>query len=230
VLEAQHAITADPSSLSRFLCKAGFSYKKTLLASERARADVARVRDVWIARRLPIMRTMPHRLIFIDETSTSTKLARLRGRSPIGERLPGAVPFGHWQSQTFIAALRCSGLTAPWLIEGTMDRIAFDLYIETQLAPTLHPGEVVILDNLKVHASGKAAAMLKARGAWFLFLPAYSPDLNPIEMAFAKLKAHLRAAGARTWDALWRAVGDICSLFEPHECWNFLKHAGYAPD
>jgi transposase len=185
---------------------------------------------VWIAKRLPIMQTMPHRLVFIDETSTSTKLTRLRGRSRIGERLPGSAPFGHWQSQTFIAALPCNGLTAPWLIEGAMDRIAFDLYIETQLAPTLEAGEVVILDNLKVHASEKAAAALKARGAWFLFLPPYSPDLNPIEMAFAKLKAHLRAAGARTWDALWRAVGDICSLFEPHECWSFLSHAGYAPD
>ena len=96
-----------------------------------------------------------------------------------------------------------------------MDRTAFDIYIETQLAPTLQAGDVVILDNLKVHESAKAAAALKARGAWFLFLPAYSPDLNPIEMAFAKLKAHLRAARARTYDALWRAVGDICSLFDP---------------
>ena len=164
------------------------------------------------------MRAMPHRLVFIDETSTSTKLTRLRGRAPIGERLPGAVP------------LRCSGLTAPWLIEGAMDRTAFDLYIETQLAPCLHRGDVVILDNLKVHDSARAAAALRARGAWFLFLPAYSPDLNPIEMAFAKLKAHLRAAGARTYDTLWRAVGDICSLFQPRECWNFLRHAGYASD
>lgn len=201
-----------------------------MLASERARSDVTRERNTWIGKRLPIMRGMPHRLVFIDETSTSTKLTRLRGRSPRGERLPGAVPFGHWQSQTFIAALRSSGLTAPWLIDGAIDRTAFDLYVETQLAPTLQPGEVVILDNLKVHASARAAAALRARGAWFLFLPPYSPDLNPIEMAFAKLKAHLRAAGARTYQALWRAVGDICSLFDPRECWNFLKHAGYASD
>jgi transposase len=185
---------------------------------------------VWIHKRQPIMRAMPHRLAFIDETSTSTKLTRLRGRAPKGERLPGAAPFGHWHTQTFIAALRCHGLTAPWLIEGAMDRDAFDIYIETQLAPTLQAGDVVILDNLKVHESAKAAAALKARGAWFLFLPAYSPDLNPIEMAFAKLKAHLRAARARTYDALWRAVGDICSLFDPRECWNFLRHAGYASD
>jgi transposase len=185
---------------------------------------------VWIHKRQPIMRGMPHRLAFIDETSTNTKLTRLRGRAPKGERLPGAAPFGHWHTQTFIAALRCHGLTAPWLIEGALDRDAFDVYIATQLAPTLQAGDVVILDNLKVHSSAKAAAALKARGAWFLFLPAYSPDLNPIEMAFAKLKANLRAARARTYDALWRAVGDICGLFQPRECWNFLKHAGYASD
>lgn len=169
------------------------------------------------------MRAMSHRLVFIDETSTSTKMTRLRGRAPIGERLPGAVPFGHWLSQTFIAGLRCNGLTAPWLIEGAMDRTAFDLYIETQLAPTLQPGDVVILDNLNVHNSQRAADALRERGAWFLFLPKYSPDLNPIEMAFSKLKAHLRKAAARTVDALWRAVGEICRLFTPEECWNFFK-------
>ena len=111
------------------------------------------------------MRGIPHRLVFIDETSTSTKMTRLRGRAPAGERLPGTVPFGHWLTQTFIADLRCNGLIAPWLIEGAMDRVAFDLYIETQLAPTLQPGDVVILDNLKVHASTKAAAALEAQGA-----------------------------------------------------------------
>src|SRR3990172_637172 len=195
-----------------FCARPGSAIKKTLLAKERARSDVAKARNTWIDRRQPIMRAMPHRLVFIDETSTNTKLTRLRGRAPKGERLPGAAPFGHWQSQTFIAALRCNGLTAPWLVDGALDRAGFDPYIETQLAPTLQAGEVVMLDNLKVHASAKAADVLKARGAWFLFLPAYSPDLNPIEMAFAKLKAHRRAAGARTYDALWRAVGNICSL------------------
>lgn len=174
------------------------------------------------------MREMAHRLVFIDETSTTTKLTRLRGRSLKGERLNGAVPHGVWKSQTFIAGLRCGGLTAPWIIPGAMDRAAFDIYIETQLAPTLSPGDIVILDNLKVHDSAKARAALAERGAWFLFLPSYSPDLNPIEMAFSKLKAHLRAAGARSYDALWRAVGNICDLFEPRECWNFFRHAGYA--
>jgi transposase len=129
-----------------------------------------------------------------------------------------------------LAGLRCHELSAPWVIDGPITRLAFEAYIETQLAPTLQKGDVVILDNLAVHKSEKAAQCLKQRGAWFLFLPPYSPDMNPIEQAFAKIKAHLRKAEARTFDALWRALGDICDLFEPQECWNFLKAAGYAPD
>lgn len=174
------------------------------------------------------MRCQPGRLVFIDETSVNTKMTPLRGRSLKGQRLKAKAPFGHWGTQTFIAALRCDGLTAPWIIDKAMNRAAFDTYIETQLAPTLEKGDVVILDNLAVHKSAKAAAVLKERGAWFLFLPPYSPDLNPIEMAFAKLKALLRKAKARTFDALWRAIGDVCNLFSPVECWNFLKAAGYA--
>lgn len=111
-----------------------------------------------------------------------------------------------------------------------MNRATFDTYIETQLAPTLKKGDIVILDNLAVHKSAKAAEILKQKGAWFLFLPPYSPDLIPIEMAFTKLKAHLRKAGARTFDELWRAVGNICDIFSPDECWNFLKKAKYAYD
>jgi transposase len=176
------------------------------------------------------MRQEPHRLVFIDETGTTTKMTRLRGRSKRGERLHATAPFGHWGTQTFIAALRSDGLAAPWVLNGPMNREAFDLYVETQLAPTLHQGDVVILDNLAAHKSERAAKALKARRAWFLFLPPYSPDLNPIEMAFSKLKAHLRKAGARTIDALWRAVGDICDLFSADECWNYLNAAGYAPD
>ena len=201
-----------------------------LMASERARAAVRKERHVWIRRRQPLMRLQPNRLVFIDETSTNTKMVRLRGRALKGTRLPGSAPFGHWQSQTFIAGLRCHGLTAPWVIEGAMDRKAFDLYVETQLAPTLSRGDVVIADNLAAHKSPYADRCLKERGAWFLFLPAYSPDLNPIEMAFAKLKAHLRKAAARTYDDLWQAIGNVCELFEATECWNFFKAAGYAYD
>lgn len=171
-----------------------------------------------------------HRLIFIDETGTTTKMTRLRGRAHVGVRLKAKAPFGHWGTQTFIAGLRCDGLIAPWVVDKPMNRAAFETYIETQLAPIVKPGDVVILDNLASHKSEKAAAILKDRGAWFLFLPPYSPDLNPIEMAFAKLKAHLRRVGARTIDALWKAVGDICALYTTEECRNYFTAAGYAPN
>jgi len=169
-------------------------------------------------------------LVFIDETATTTKMTRLRGRARRGQRLRAHAPFGHWKTQTFVAALRCDGLSVPWIIDGAMNRKIFETYVETQLAPTLQPGDVVILDNLASHKSEKAKAVLKRRGAWFLFLPPYSPDLNPIEMAFAKLKAHLRRIKARTIDALWKAVGSICDLYSPEECWNYLKEAGYVAD
>ena len=155
-------------------------------------------------------------------------MTRLRGRSRKGQRLRASAPFGHWKTHTFLAGLRCHELSAPWIIDGPITRLAFETYIETQLAPSLRQGDVVILDNLAAHKSEKAAQCLKRQGDWFLFLPPYSPNLNPIEQAFAKIKAHLRKAEARTVDALWRAPGDICNLFEPDECWNYLRAAGYA--
>lgn len=229
-LEAECGIVAHPASLSRLLRAAGFTVKKTLLADETARADVAERRRSWKRGRQPRMREEPHRLVFVDETATTTKMTRLRGRARRGERLRARAPFGHWRTQTFIAALRHDRLTAPWIIDAPMNRAIFEAYVETQLAPTLKPGDVVILDNLASHKSEKAKAILKDRGAWFLFLPPYSPDLNPIEMAFSKLKAHLRRTKARTIDALCHAVGDICDLYTPDECWNYLKTAGYASD
>jgi transposase len=224
----KHGIVAAPAMLSRFLCRHGFSYKKSQMAAECA--DMREERRVWHAHRQPRMREQPYRLVFLDETYVNTKMTRLRGRSRTGQRLRTSAPFGHWTTHTFLAGLGCHELSAPWIIDGPITRSAFDTYVETQLAPTLAKGDVVILDNLAVHKSEKAADCLKQRGAWFLFLPAYSPDLNPMEQAFAKIKAHLRAAEARTFDALWRALGDICDLFEPHECWNFLRAAGYASD
>lgn len=176
------------------------------------------------------MREQTHRLVFIDETATTTKMTRLRGRALNGQRLRGRAPFGHWKTQTFIAGLRCDALTAPWIIDRPMTKEIFEVYVETQLAPTLEAGDVVILDNLPSHKSDKAKAILKERGAWFLFLPPYSPDLNPIEMAFSKLKAHLRRIGARTIDDLWRAVGSICDLYSPDECRNYFAAAGYGSD
>lgn len=152
----------------------------------------------------------------------------LRGRAPVGERLYGTAPFGKWGTQTFVAGLTQDALIAPWVINGAMNRAAFDAYVETQLAPVLDPGTVVILDNLSTHKSPRAVEAMRKRNGWFLFLPAYSPNLNPIKMAFSKLKAHLRRIGARTFDALFEPLADICDLFDPDECWNFLKAAGYA--
>jgi len=208
----------------------GSRLKKSLLAAEQERADVKAARADWKHYRQPAMQAQPGRLVFIDETAVKTNMCRLRGRSLCGTRLKASAPFGKWGTQTFIAGLRCGALTAPWIIEGAMNRAAFDIYVETQLAPTLAPGDVVILDNLSVHHSQRAADALAARGAWFLFLPKYSPDLNPIEMAFSKLKAHLRAAAARTFEDLTNAIGDICALFTPNECWNFFKAANYVAE
>ena len=173
------------------------------------------------------MRKALDRLAFIDETSLNTKLVKTTGWAPVGERLIGHAPFGHWHTQTFIAALRHDGLTAPWIFQGAINRTLFDAYVETQLAPTLKQGDVVILDNLSSHKSTHAAEVLKSVGAWFLFLPPYSPDLNPIEMAFAKLKTLIRKSAARTYDALWKAVGSVCDLFSDEECYNYFKAAGY---
>ena len=168
--------------------------------------------------------------MFIDETAVSTRMARLRGRALRGLRLKAKAPFAKWGTQTFIAGLRADGLTAPWVISGAMNRIAFDLYVQTQLVPTLRPGDIVVLDNLSVHKSTQANAAVRACGARMLFLPQYSPDLNPIEMAFAKLKAHLRAAAARTPETLITALGRLCRLFPPAECENYFKAAGYASE
>ena len=170
------------------------------------------------------------RLVFLDKTWLKTNMIKTTGWAPVGERLVDHAPFGHWNTQTFIAALRNDRLDAPWVMPGAIDAELFATYIETQLVPTLSPGDVVILDNLSSHKSPRAAAALREIGAWFLFLPPYSPDLNPIEMAFSKLKALIRKAAARTYDDLWHAVGRVCDLFSQTECENYLIAAGYEAD
>lgn len=201
--------------------------KKDLRASEQKRLDVAKDRAIWKTRRQPFMRDHLERLVFIDETALKTNMTKAAGWAPQGTRLIDHAPGGHWNTQTFIAGLRHDRIDATGIISGPMDKEMFDLYVEGILAPTLRPGDVVILDNLPVHRSTVAANILKEIGAWFLFLPKYSPDLNPIEMAFSKLKAHLRRIGARTFDQLIEAIGEICDLFTPDECWNFFKASGY---
>ena len=175
----------------------------------------------------------PERLIFIDETWLNTKMARLRGclrgRSPRGERFRASLPHGHWKTTTFVAGLRLSGIDAPMVIDGPINGDAFRAYVERVLAPTLHPGDVVIMDNLGSHKGAAVRQAIEAAGAELRFLPPYSPDFNPIEMAFAKLKAHLRKAAARTRDALWDAVGNALDAFTPLECANYFTAAGYEP-
>jgi transposase len=210
-----------------FCCATGSAIKKTALASETLRPHVQAAREEWKDKRQKRMAEAPGRLVFVDETWTKTNMARQRGRSRRGERLKALVPFGHWHTQTFIAGLRCHELTAPWVIDGPIDRLMFEAWVETQLAKTLIPGDIVILDNLSAHKSKKAEEIIKAKGAWLLFLPPYSPDLNPIEMAFSKLKAHLRKIAARTINDLMNAVGQICDLFSPEECRNYFREAGY---
>jgi transposase len=173
------------------------------------------------------MRLEPQRLVFLDETGTTTKMTRPRGRCLRGKRLRSKAPFGHWKTQTFVAGLRCDALTAPFVIDAPMDRRIFETYVETQLVPTLEKGDIVIMDNLPAHKSPVAQKAILDRGARVLFLPPYSPDLNPIEMAFSKLKAHLRARAVRTIDELWKAIGQICDLFQPEECKNYFIAAGY---
>jgi transposase len=154
-------------------------------------------------------------------------MAPLRGWGPSGQRLQASVPFGHWKTMTFIAALRHDRISAPWVIDGPINGELFTLYVEKVLAPTLAKGEVVILDNLGSHKGKPARNAIRARGAHLLFLPPYSPDLNPIEQVFAKLKHLMRAAEPRDIEATWRKVGELLDLFSEEECGNYLKNSGY---
>ena len=165
--------------------------------------------------------------MFIDETGASTKLARLRGRAPRGERCRAAVPHGHWKTTTFTAGLRIDGLAAPWLLDGAMDGEAFLIYVRRVLVPELKRGDVVIMDNLPAHRVAGVREAIEAAGARLLYLPPYSPDFNPIEQAFAKLKALLRKAAARTIPDLWTAVAEALAAFQPNECKNYFEAAGY---
>jgi transposase len=167
------------------------------------------------------------RFVFLDETGTATNMGRRYGRSPCGERLVAAVPQGHWKTTTFIAGLKQSGIVAPLVFGGPMTGPAFRAYVEQFLAPALEPGDVVVLDNLAAHKVDGVRQAIAAAGASLLYLPPYSPDLNPIEQLFAKLKALLRKAAARTRDELWQAIGRLLASVSSGECANYLDHCGY---
>jgi transposase len=165
--------------------------------------------------------------VFLDETGTTTAMTRLSGWGPRGERLVDAAPAGHWKTTTVVAGLRHDGLIAPCVLDGAMTGEVFRAYVEQMLAPALSPGDVVVLDNLPAHKVAGVQAAIHAVGASLLFLPPYSPDLNPIEQLFAKLKALLRKAGARTRDELWNTIGSLLDAFASAECQNYILNSGY---
>jgi transposase len=194
------------------------------LPAEQDRPQIARKRLRWQARQGKID---AKRLVFIDETWAKTNMAPLRGWSLRGKRLNAKVPFGHWKTMTFMAALRHDRIDAPWVVNGPINGDSFQTYIETQLVPTLSKGDVVIMDNLSSHKRPATRAAIRAVGARLLFLPAYSPDLNPIEQVFSKLKHLLRKACERTVETTWKRIGTILGQFPAKECENYLINSGY---
>ena len=207
----------------RFFAHEGITFKKSLHA-EQDRADVARRRARW---KMHQGRLDPRRLVVIDETWAKTNMTRRHGRCRRGARLVAKVPHGRWRTLTFLAALRCDRIAAPCVIDGPINGTSFRAYIEQFPVPTLSAGDIVIMDNLGSHKGHAVRQLIRAAGAKF-FLPRYSPDLNPIEQVFPKLKTLLRKADPRTTDSTWRQIGVLLDRFTPEECANYLVNAGYA--
>jgi transposase len=198
--------------------------KKSLHADEQTRPDVAQRRQAWQASQPD---TPAEQLIFLDETWASTDMTPTRGRAPIGKRCLGRAPYGHWKTTTFVCALRTTGLVAPLVLDGPINGQTFRAWVEQMLVPTLRPGDVVVLDNLGSHKVSGIAEAIQAAGAQLRYLPPYSPDFNPIEQVFAKLKTLLRKAATRTVETLWDAIGNLLDRFPSHECERYICHAGY---
>lgn len=196
-----------------------------LRAAEQDRQDVKRRRRQWIAYQAKVD---PKRLVFIDETWTRTNMAPKRGWAKRGTRLIGKAPHGRWHTQTFLAALRHDRIEAPCVFDGPINGELFRAYVEHVLVPTLRDGDIVVLDNLGSHKSKAVRRLIRQAGAKLFFLPRYSPDLNPIEQVFAKLKHLLRRAAARTNEAVWKTIGSLLETFSPEECANYLRNSGYA--
>jgi len=193
-------------------------------AAEQQRPDVQASRAAWVEKQ-PAWD--PGHLVFLDESGARTNLVRQYGRSLRGRRLVHYAPHGHWKTTTLVVALRERGLTAPMVLDGAMNGKAFLAYVQQVLVPTLQPDDVVILDNLSSHKSAGVRQAIEQTGARLVYLPPYSPDLNPIELAFSKLKWLLRSAAERTVDALWNRIGQLLDAFSPAQCRNYFKHCGY---
>jgi transposase len=222
---AERGIQVSCFAVWHFFAHEGISFKKSLHASEQDRPDVARRRAQWKRYQ---GRIDPGRLVFIDETWAKTNMTRRYGRCRRGERLVAKVPHGRWRTLTFLAALRTDRITAPWVLDGPINGECFQTYVEQVLLPTLTPGDIVIIDNLGSHKGATIRRTLRAVGVKLFFLPPYSPDLNPIEQVFAKLKTLLRKAAERSVEATWKRIGQILTTFTPAECANYLANAGYA--
>lgn len=194
-------------------------------AEEQKRPDVAAKRERW---REEVMPTLdPARLVFLDETAAKTNMARTHGYAPKGERLEGYVPYRRWETTTFLGAMRRGGFVAPMVVDGAMTSELFLAYVRRVLIPELKPGDVVVMDNLSCHTQQAVRDALEAAGCRALYQPPYSPEYNPIELAFSKLKRLLREAAARTVEALWDALGRLLDRFSPDECGNYFRHSGY---
>ena len=196
-----------------------------MFADEQSRPDVARRRRRWKGWQ---HRFDPRRLVFIDETWIKTNMAPLRGWGARGRRLRSYAPHKRWRTMTFLSALRVDGLTALYVFDGPINGICFLAYVEHQLVPTLKPGDIVVMDNLGSHKARAIRDAINAAGARLWFLPPYSPDLNPIEQAFSKIKHWMRIAAKRTSEDTWRHLGKLLDTIAPDECANYFRNAGYA--
>ena len=223
-LESEHGVRVSQSTVWRFFLRRGITFKKTAHASEQQRPDVLQRRRAWFEAQ-PVLDL--DRLVFVDETGASTKMARRSGRALRGHRCRAPVPHGHWKTTTFVGAFRLNGTTAPMVLDGAMHGAAFLAYVDQVLVPTLEPGDIVVMDNLAAHRSAAVREAIRRAGAELRFLPPDSPDLNPIEMAFSKFKADLKRRAARTVTELWEAIGQATDIFSPVECQNYFAAAGY---
>jgi transposase len=216
------SIRCDPQpSLPRLAADAK---KKTRTPAEQQREDVAEARRQWSAEQLKLN---PDQVVFIDETWAKTNMSRTYGRSPRGVRLVEGVPYGRWQTTTFLGAMRSTGFVAPLCVEGAIHGSLFQAWVEQHLVQVLRPGDVVVMDNLSSHKGAGVARAIEAVGATLRYLPPYSPDLNPIELAFSKFKKLLRDGAERTTEKLWQLCGKVLDLFTESECRNYLHHCGY---
>ncbi|MCY4590119.1 MAG: IS630 family transposase [Alphaproteobacteria bacterium] len=223
-LLAAAGIAVSRDTIWRFLRREGLSFKKTLFATEQVRAAVARKRARWQALKRHLD---TDRLVFVDETWIKTNMAPLRGWAQRGQRLKGYEPHGHWRTMTFLAALRSDGIGAPCVFDGPINTRCFQTWVEQELVPTLKPGDIVILDNLASHKSKAVRQAIRNTGARLWFLPPYSPDLNPIEQAFAKIKHWMRNAQRRDFEDTRRHLGNLIATIEPSECQNYIRNVGY---